>query len=548
MMLSSTVQILEYEKLPKQPPAFLRYVRQSEDILQYYQRRPTQEALSQTSAEICRLPFPRNEIADILLRQNELLGISDPMRRAAANLAKPNSIAVMTGQQVGLFTGPVFTIYKALTALRLSEELCRRGFNAVAIFWMASDDHDLMEILHLPAAPQGSGDRAPDVRKRLFGISELPPWPVGPIRMPATIQEVINEYCESLAEPRREGFRSELAAAYRPGATFAEAFGRLLSGLFRERGLLVFDPRDGNAKRLASPVIRMALEAAPMLRSRLSERSRALQEIGLEPQIAILPRATMVFREEGGERRLLLTGDHGFLLKDTPRQYGAEELCDLTESEPERFSPNVLLRPLVQDHLFPTVAYVGGPAEVAYFAQIDPLYRFYQRPAPVIWPRAGFTILDTEASESLERHALNLEDCFQGKNHVVRKILLAEPGRAEVLLAGMRQRIEQEFEEMKPALTSMDISLGASAETIRRKLLHRVASLQSKFVNFEMRRNASLDQEVSHLLDCCYPNGNLQERELGVHSLLARHGLSLLNTLYECIDPAILAHRIVRMP
>jgi bacillithiol biosynthesis cysteine-adding enzyme BshC len=366
--------------------------------------------------------------------------------------------------------------------------------------------------------------------------------------MPATIQEVVNEYCDTLAEPRREGFRSELAAAYRPGATFAEAFGRLLSGLFRERGLLVFDPRDRNAKRLASPVIRMAIETAPMLRSRLSERSRALQEIGLEPQIAILPRATMVFREEGGERRLLLTGDHGFLLKDTPRQYGAEELSGLIESEPERFSPNVLLRPLVQDHLFPTVAYVGGPAEVAYFAQIDPLYRFYQRPAPVIWPRAGFTILDTEASESLERHALSLEDCFQGKNHVVRKILLAEPGRAEVLLAGMRQRIEQEFEEMKPALTSMDISLGASAETIRRKLLHRVASLQSKFVNFEMRRNASLDQEVSHLLDCCYPNAHLQERELGVHPLLARHGLSLLDTLYDCIDPAILAHRIVRMP
>jgi bacillithiol biosynthesis cysteine-adding enzyme BshC len=547
-MPSSTIQLLEYEKIPKQPPAFLKYVRQSDDILHYYQRRPTQEALSQTSAEICRLPFPRSEMADILLRQNELFGISDPMRRAVANLAKPNSIAVITGQQVGIFTGPALTIYKALTALRLCEELCRRGFNAVAVFWMASDDHDLMEILHLPAPPQSSGVHAPDVRERLFGVSALPPWPVGPIRIPGTIGEVINEYCESLVEPRRDEIRSELAAAYRPGATFAEAFGRLMSRLFRERGLLLFDPRDGNAKRLASPVIRMALETAPMLRSRLSEQSRALQEIGLEPQIAILPRSTMVFREEGGERRLLLTGDHGFLLKDTMRQYGTEELSGLTESEPERFSPNVLLRPLVQDHLFPTAAYVGGPAEVSYFAQIDPLYRFYRRPAPVIWPRAGFTILDAQASESLDRHALRLEDCFQGKHNVVRKILLAEPGRAEVLLAGMRQRIEQEFEELKPALTSMDISLGAATDTIRRKLLHGVASLQSKFVNFEMRRNASLDQEVSHLLDCCYPNGNLQERELGVHSLLARHGLSLLDTLYDCIDPGILAHRIVRMP
>ena len=546
-MSSSTIQLLEYEKIPKQPPIFLKYLRQSDDILPYYQRRPTQEALSQTSAEICRLPFPRSEMADILLRQNELFGISDPMRRAVANLAKPNSIAVITGQQVGIFTGPALTIYKALMALRLREELCRRGFNAVAVFWMASDDHDLMEILHLPAPPQSSGVRAPDVRERLFGASALPPWPVGPIRMPGTIGEVINEYCESLAEPRRDEIRSELAAAYRLGATFAEAFGRLMCGLFRERGLLIFDPRDGNAKRLASPVIRMALETAPMLRSRLSERSRALREIGLEPQIAILPRSTMVFREEGGERRLLLTGDHGFLLKDTLRQYGTAELSGLTESEPERFSPNVLLRPLVQDHLFPTAAYVGGPAEVSYFAQIDPLYRFYRRPAPVIWPRAGFTILDAEASESLDRHALRLEDCFQGKNNVVRKILQAEPGRAEVLLAGMRQRIEYEFEGLKPALTSMDISLGAAADTIRRKLLHGVASLQSRFVNFEMHRNASLDQEVSHLLDCCYPNSNLQERELGVHSLLARHGFSLLDTLYDCINPGIFAHRIVRI-
>ena len=117
-----------------------------------------------------------------------------------------------------------------------------------------------------------------------------------------------------------------------------------------------------------------------MLRSRLSEQSRALQEIGLEPQIDVLPRSTMVFREEAGERRLLLTGDQGFHLKDTPRQYGAEELSGLSESEPECFSPNVFLRPLVQDHLFPTVAYVGGPAEISYFAQINPLYQFYRRP------------------------------------------------------------------------------------------------------------------------------------------------------------------------
>jgi len=544
-MRNDSVTGLLFDRIPRQPAVFLKYVGLSQDALSFYPHRPTLEALIRAADEVRPGVFPRQEIAEILRRQNESFGGSDPVRRAIADLAKPDSVAVVTGQQIGLFTGPILTVYKALTALRLSEELHRRGFNSVPIFWMASDDHDLAEITRLTIPGPGSELQVLDSRELLFGTTEMPPRPVGTIGLPETIRQVIDAYGDSFVGEWSDEIRSRLTSACQPGTTLADAFGRLMAELFRDRGLILFDPRDAGAKMLATPVIQKALVETEMLRSQLAERSRALQDSGLEAQVAILPHSTMVFFEEEGERRLLVTRDGEFVSKDTSRHFQLEELLSLTESAPERFSPNVLLRPLVQDHLFPTVAYVGGPAEVSYFAEIEPLYRFYGRPMPVVWPRASFTILAAETRAAMERYALRLEDCFQGERHLVRQILKGQPARSEVLLAELAGCADRGIEELKPAVASADSSLGPAAETIRRKLLHRVSSLRAKFVSFELRQNSTLRGELLHLLNRCYPNGNLQERELGVHYLLAQLGPQLLDTLYGFVDLGSFTHQVV---
>jgi bacillithiol biosynthesis cysteine-adding enzyme BshC len=542
-----SVTSLAFDKIPHQPAVFLKYVGLAQGALSFYRHPPTLEALIRAVDEVRSGAFPRQEIVEILRRQNESFGASDPVRRAIADLAKPDSVAVVTGQQIGLFTGPILTIYKALTALRMSEELRRRGFNAVPIFWLASDDHDLAEITRLTIPGPGSEIRVLDSRELLFGTTEMPPRPVGTIELPETIRQVIDAYGSSFLGEWSDKVRSRLISACQPGANFAGAFGRLMAGLFRDKGLILFDPRDAGAKMLAAPVIRKALGEAQLLRTQLAERSRRLQDFGLEAQVAILPHSTMVFFEEEGERRLLAARDGEFVLKDTSRRFRLEELLHLTESAPERFSANVLLRPLVQDNLLPTVAYVAGPAEISYFAQIEPLYRFYGRPMPVVWPRASFTILAGEARATMERHALRLEDLFLGERHLVREILKAQPERSEILLAELTECADRGIEQLKPAVASADPSLGPAAETVRRKLLHRISSLQAKFVSFEMRRNSALRAEVLHVLNQCYPNGNLQERELGVHYLLALLGPQLVDTLYNLVDLGSFTHQVVHL-
>jgi bacillithiol synthase len=545
MNRSLLIRDLPFRDLPRQSALFLRYVALEPAVLALYRCRPVHDDLVDTAERTRREFFPRREMAEVLREQNESFGNSNAVRKAIADLARPDSVAVLTGQQVGLFTGPILTIYKALTALRLSAELRCMGFNAVPIFWMASDDHDLAEVTRLILLAPHDELHEMDARAPLFGTRVPPSFPVGTIKLPATISELISDYFAGLPGAWSDELKAQTAEAYQPGVTFADAFGRLMARIFHDRGLILFDPRAPAAKKYAAPLIQKALTAAHTLRAQLAERSQALQNAHLEPQVAVLPRSTLVFLEEEAQRRLLVTEQKDFLLRETGRHFSLDELRDLAETDPERFSPNVLLRPVVQDHLFPTIAYVGGPAEVSYFAQIEPLYRHFERRMPVVWPRNSLTVLESEIWESMTGRGLRLEDCFQGKAAAIRKILQTQPAPFEALLSRMGQDVRQEIGKLKPSLASADASLGTAGDTVQRKLLHRLSSLETKFVNSEMRRNPALDREVTQWLNLCCPHGNLQERELGIHCLLARFGPSLLDTLYEAVDPFTFTHRLI---
>lgn len=537
---------LPFRNLPHQPRLFLEYIDGSASVRDFYGHPPALESLHAAAAEISRLPFPRRDVAKILAEQNQAFGCGRPALLAVEHLAEPDSIAVLTGQQVGLFTGPVLAIYKALTALQLCAELRRSGHNAVPIFWMASDDHDLAEVTRIAICEPDSEMRIFDAREELFGAVEMPPYPVGEIILPEAITRVLSRYTSALSGAWRAEIESRIASTYRPGSTLAEAFGRLMARLFADLGLVVFNPRAAQAKQLAAPVIGRALLDAPALHALSVERSRKLSSAGFHPQVTMAKRSTLVFLEEEGQRRLLIMGEDDFIMKQAGRHYSTSEMSALVEAAPERFSPNVLLRPVVQDHLFPTVAYVGGPAEISYFAQVEPLYRHFDRPMPVIWPRTSLTVLDPEVGAVLDRYGLTLEDCFHGHRHVVRRALRARPGRPQTLLADLERNVGGEMDALKSLMQKVDASLGPAADTARRKLIHRIASLETKFMNLELRQNDGLREEVLHVMNGCFPCGNLQEREIGVHHLLARLGPSLMNALYEAVDLRDLHHRILR--
>jgi bacillithiol biosynthesis cysteine-adding enzyme BshC len=539
-----------FPKIPHQSELFLDYLAQSPKALSFYRLAPSVESFERAAREdISRINIPRREIAVILRRQNEAFGSSPRAMEHIQELEETDCAAIVTGQQVGLFTGPLYTIHKAFTAIRIALELRRRGIRTVPVFWMDSEDHDLAEVTRVSILGPESVPQTLDYRPLLFHDSHQneKARAVGSIAFPASIQEATEHYLASLAgSPWQAEVRSQLQSTYSPASTFAQSFGRLMARLFRDLGLVLFDPQDREAKRLLSNLIERSVRNSHQIYERLLARNDALQDSGYHTQVSVLDNSTVLFLHDEGERKALTRLDSGFGLKNSDRHFTESELARLAHSAPESFSPNVLLRPLVQDHLFPTIGYVAGPSEIAYFAQIQVLYELFGRPMPVIWPRASMTFLEPETSAEMKAAGLGFEDCLQGKHHVVERLITANnDSNTNLMLQKLREVLERELQQLRPDMEAADSSLGPAVETARRKILHQVEALQTKFVHFEARQNRTILKKADFLLNNCYPNKNLQERELSISYFLARHGPSFMAEIYSQVEPESFVHKVV---
>lgn len=544
---TGTVVEVPCNRIPNQSSLFLSYLELSPKALPFYQHPPTFEALVELARTTpTNSAFRRNELTSILRRQNDRFGADADCRRHINDLEQPDCFAVVTGQQVGLFGGPLYTVYKAFTAIRIAEELRSRGIRAVPVFWLDTDDHDLAEVTHCTVVGADSSLHVMDYRQLLFGDVPGSIRSVGMVEFPPKIRQVIEDYFSLLPNTEwKAPVRSRLESAYHPGSSFADAFGRLLAQLCAGRGLVLFDPRDSGAKRLASPIFRSALEKAAEIHGRLSARNRELAAAEFHSQVTILENSTLLFLHEQGERKALVREGSDFALKGTDLRFSLSQLLQVASDAPERLSPNVLLRPIVQDSLLPTLCYIGGPGEIAYFAQAETLYRLFNRQMPVIWPRVGLTLLDAETAEVMSRYGLTLQDCFLGKEHVLEIMLQASRDvSAGSILTGMQHDLTSAFDELRPAMVVAEASLGPALDTARRKISHHLEGLRGKFIHHEARQNAELLRRAELFVNACYPNKNLQERELGIYYFLSRHGPRVLDVIYSFMKIDSFAHRV----
>jgi bacillithiol biosynthesis cysteine-adding enzyme BshC len=543
----ATITEIPFRRIPRQSALFLEYLEHSPAALRYYHWAPTFENIEAAAEDVKSLQFKRRTIASILHRQNLSFGCDARTLDEINELAKLDCVAVLTGQQVGLFANPLYTIYKALTAIRLSEELNKRGTRAVPIFWMDTEDHDLSEVTC--RAVLGADSSLQTIDFRQFFFNDSPAGSVGPMQFQEEIREVVEEYLRHIpGGPWKAEAKFQLESTYRPGSTFGQSFAELLCTILRGSGLILFDPHDAEAKRLAAPVFQTALGNADAFRSALQQRNQELADSEFHSQVSVLENSTVLFFTEKGERRALEKRDQGFGLKNTDRTFSFDEVLACALQTPERFSPNVLLRPLVQDCLFPTVAYVGGSAELAYFAQIAVLYGFYHRPMPVIWPRDSFTLIEPEVAAEFGRLGIDFQDCFQ-KSASLAEQALRNAGfpRASASLDELQSRLDQVLMEIKPELQTADPTLADSLETARRKILHNIQRLKSRVVRFQGTHNSSISSAVDRVLNHCYPNQTLQERELGIQHFFARHGPPLLDALRAAIDFESFSHHVIHL-
>jgi bacillithiol biosynthesis cysteine-adding enzyme BshC len=529
-------QDIPFRRIPGHSPLFLDYLDLAPGILRFFGTPPVKQKLEDFACnQFSKRTFPRNELALILERQNALYGAGAALEGQVADLARPDGVAVVTGQQVGVFGGPLYTLYKALTAVALAEELQRSGIRAVPVFWMETEDHDLAEATRV--FHPGPSPGTVEVARTLFGARAPSPRPVGSLTLPLKINDVNADYIGSIPEsPFRAEVREILERAYAPGVSMTLAFARLLRSLLPE--LLLFDPADPEAKRLAAPVFLKALEQAGPISAALRNRAGELTAAGYHVQARLREDSTLLFYLSEGERWALDRDSGRFRPRGSGLTFTSGELLRLTEDAPERFSPNVLLRPVVQDTLFPTAAYVAGPSEIAYFAQTGPLYALMERPMPVIWPRNSFTLLDPETAAELERLGIDPGDCLAGRERLWGK----NPPRSRELerLEELEQRLDRDLRKIRSEIGAVEAGLERAAANARSKILHNMGRMRAR-----TRRWMPMDQAVDRLLARCLPDGYLQERGAGILPFLARCGSRLIGRLRRETRPENFAHRVL---
>jgi bacillithiol synthase len=474
------------------------------------------------------MQFPEERRARIVaaLRQQ------NPQSAALETLAQPGTVAVVTGQQVGLLSGPVYTIFKALTAVRIARQLQKEGVSAVPVFWLATEDHDLAEVDHAWVF-----DQSATPSKIALKPSSLRDVPVGTVEI-GTLQ--FGELQKALGElPFASEALQKVTEHYQPGTTYGCAFRTFLKDLLREFDLIYLDPLDPAIRAVSAPFLAEAAERAPELTDVLRKRTAELEAAGYHAQVHLDTGSSLLFYLNNGKRGALKYKDGKFSLKD--QSFSAAEL----RVSAEQLSPNALLRPVMQDYLLPTVSYVGGPAEVAYLAQSQVLYERLLRRMPVVYPRNSFTLLDERASKLLARYGLHVEDLLQSQErvkHTVATKLVPHDLRNE--LSTLRSEVTGALSGLREKLLQFDPTLAAAAAKSVAKISYQVDKLAGKTARETMRRDQRATHDADYLINLIYPQRHLQERFYSIVPFLAQHGLDLPQRLYEQTQLACPDHMV----
>lgn len=540
------VERLPFERVPGQSRLFLEYLRDPTRLRRFYPEavRFHYELDARAPRVLEHYTADRAALCDALSDANNSWGAGPEALDNIRRLRSPAAVAVVTGQQVGLFTGPLYTLYKALSAVKLAACLSARGAEAVPVFWMATEDHDWEEVERAEVIACDGRLAAAALPDSLHEEGQQ----VGGVLLDDKIEEATARLLDLLPSSEfRPDLERLLRESYRPGAAFGEAFARMLAALTSRHGLVLLDPTDARLKRLAAPLYSEAARRAAEIASATDARSRELEEAGYHAQVHTSADSFPLFLIEGGARRALTrTAEGRYRAKGNGHEWTAEELAALALQEPERFSPNVTLRAVVQDYMLPTIAYFGGAAEVAYFAQTSESYRVLGRPATPILPRASLTIVERRTGRALERYGLRLEDFFGGLDPVIARVVEEHLGREVArALDETDADVARSLDALQGKLRGFDPTLADALEGGRRKITHQLEGLRARFHRAQMARDRAVLRQLERAATALYPEKALQERHLNVTSLLARHGRYVVEWIHDAIDLSTNDHQIV---
>ena len=540
-------ECLDYRQLPGVNPLFPDYLYHYDRLESLYSSpvHLSLDALKERADSVLKNPppFPRDQLVEVTTAFNQRVGAGEKVFQNLEKLKSPRTLAVVTGQQPGFFGGPAYTVYKALTAIRLAQMLDEEGYPAVPVFWLASDDSDFQEV-RLTSFFAGNGD--------LFSVSYQGPQQ-NDSRMVGTIP--LNTVEECFSRLQQEGPKGEfheevlqlLQETFSPGKSLSEAAGSWLSRLFRPYGLVLFDALILEYKQGVGSLFARAIENRQEIVQALKGRAEVLREKGLDAQVRVQDSESFLFWTDDEKRyKLEYEGERfGKKALDSPKLSEADLLKEL-DQQAEKFAPNVLLRPIVQDHLFPTVAYVGGPSEVAYFAQVSAISRFWDKEMAV-FPRVGVTLVDRKAQRLLGKYGLKVLDVLQlTPQEISRRIVKGkDPEHILERLEHVQEELQSELGALKDDIAKIDPTVAEMLGGTEKKVLYQIEKVQKRFVANHRDQEATLGQHLDYLSSHLYPNGKLQERVISFNQFVSEEGPDLVDRVMNVIDPFCPSHQVI---
>lgn len=540
---------INFSDIPAHQNLFLDFVEEFENVERFYGknfRNVEEYILHFQKLEKTEKPH-RVKLAEIVANQYKDKKHSKLTRHNIDLLAQSNSIAIVTGQQLGIFGGPLYTIYKTITAIKLSNHLKEiyPEYNFIPIFWLEADDHDFDEARNFSVL---------DNENILLNLQyddglaeEINRGSIGHLKFNENLNKVFETLSSSLRDTEYKASLIDfLKTIYYPGRTFLECFQELMINLFDEYGLVVFNPLDAEVKRILIPVFKKSITEYFEHSIELVQRSAELEEV-YHAQVKV--KAINMFYLEENERLLIEPTDSGdYRLRGKRKKFSKEEILNQIEMNPEKFSPNVLLRPICQDFLLPTGFYIGGPGEVSYFAQVNPLYNLFEIEEPFIYPRAGATIVEQGVNQVLQKLNLSLVDIFDEEEVLIKNLVNASSDlNLDSLFTESKEELSKTFQKIAERITAIDKTLGELSEKSRQKVEQTIDYLKNKASEAEKRKYDTSIRQLKKVRNVLYPNGNIQEREINFIYFVNKYGMDILKWMFNELAINKFEHQVLEL-
>jgi bacillithiol biosynthesis cysteine-adding enzyme BshC len=536
---------IDLTRLPWIRPLVMDYARSFAHVAELYAGDAADpDAWRDAIGRVQRAPRDRAAMAAVLDRQLASRQAPAESRGNAARLADQATVAVVTGQQAGVFGGPLYTLLKAVTAIQIARRISREhNVQAVPVFWVDAEDHDWDEVRTAHVLDAGFALR--DIT-----LEDLPgagAQPVARLTLDDRISAAI-DVLESHLAPSE--FTAEMLAAlrtcYRPGTGVATAFAAWLEYLLGRHGLVVFEASDAGAKPLVAAHFERELRN-PCRTTRLAtEAGERMSALGHGPQVKPSEDAVALFYLDASGRHPIRRAGKDYQVGETVRS--AADLREEAAAHPERFSPNVLLRPLVQDSLFPTVCYVAGPSELAYQGQLKGIYQEFGVELPLLYSRATATLLDSGALRFLDRYAVPLEALHAQDESALNRLLESQlPPTVEPALEETDRLMAERAIRMKDVIVGIDPTLAGAVDTTLERMRDTLKTLHAKIIQASKRKDETLRRQFTRTRTLAFPAGHPQERHLNLVFFANRYGPALCDALIDGVPLETDRHYILTL-